>query len=124
MPLTGPYVIRNCKTSTVLHIQRPDAKHQDTSLQAYQQDEDQFADQQIWWLEPLADYNGPDSDKEIVYSITSPGSGKSLDANPESGTPPTRPLIIRAAVTRSVVQVGSTPINIRGSHGSAGGSGR
>lgn len=84
---TGAYVIRNRKTSTVLHTQYPDVKHQDTSLQAYQQDESKFADQQIWWLEPLADYNGADADKGAVYSITSPGSGKSLDANPESGTP-------------------------------------
>lgn len=90
---TGAYVIRNRKTSTVLHIQYPDAKHQDTSLQAYKQDESQFADQQIWWLEPLADYNGADSDKGVVYSITSPGSGKSLDTNPETGTHRIRSLL-------------------------------
>lgn len=81
----GAYVIRNRKTSTVLHTQHPYAKLQDTSLQAYQQDESQFADQQIWWLEPLANYNGADSGKGVIYSITSPGSGNSLDANPNSG---------------------------------------
>lgn len=81
----GPYVIRNRETSTVVHIQHPDAVYQGTtSIQAYQQDEGQYKDQQIWWIEPIADYNtGPK--KEVVYSITSPGSGKSLEENPESG---------------------------------------
>lgn len=81
----GPYVIRNCKTSTVVHIQHPDASHQGTSVQAFQQDEGQFSDQQIWWIEPLANYD-MGTEKGLVCSITSPGSGKALDANPESGT--------------------------------------
>lgn len=119
----GAYVIRNRKTSTVLHIQHPDAKHQDTSLQAYQQDESQFADQQIWWLEPLANYNDADSSKGVVYSISSPGSGKSLDANPDSGALPCW-LIRLTVLMQFITQVGSTRMNIRGSPGSAGGSRR
>lgn len=81
----GPYVIRNIQNSTVIHIQHADAIYQGlTSIQAYKQDEGQFKDQQTWWIEPLADYDGG-SPEEVVYSITSPGSGKSLEGNPESG---------------------------------------
>lgn len=81
----GPYVIRNCETSTVVHIQVPDASRQGiTSVQAFQQDEGQFKDQQTWWIEPLADYDTK-SEKGLVYSITSPGSGKSLEGDPVSG---------------------------------------
>lgn len=83
----GAYVIRNRETSTVLHIPHPDAIDQGTiSVQARQQDEGQFKDQQIWWVEPLAEYD-TDSEKGMVYSITSPGSGKALEGNPDSGTP-------------------------------------
>lgn len=53
-------------------------------MQAFQQDEGQFKDQQIWWIEPLADYD-TNSEKGLVYSITSPGSGKSLEGDPVSG---------------------------------------
>lgn len=81
----GPYVIRNRETSTVVHIQVPDAIRQgNTSVQAFQQDEGQFKDQQIWWIEPLADYD-TQSEKGLVYSITSPGSGKALEGDPASG---------------------------------------
>lgn len=79
---TGPYVIRNSETSTVVHIQVPDAERQGiTSVQAFQQDEGQFKDQQIWWIEPLAEYDS-ESEKGLVYSITSPGSGKALEGDP------------------------------------------
>lgn len=82
----GPYVIRNRETSTVLHIPHPDAIDQGTiSVQARQQDEGEFKDQQIWWIEPLAKHN-TDPDKGTLYSITSPGSGKALEGNPDSGT--------------------------------------
>lgn len=81
----GPYVIRNRYNSAVVHIQHADATHQGIySVQAYQQDEGQFKDQQIWWIEPLADFD-TDSAKGVVYSISSPGSGKLLEGNPQSG---------------------------------------
>lgn len=89
LPLpTGAYIIRNRQTATVLHTQSADAvTHGVVNVQAYQQDESQFKDQQIWWVEPLADYT-TDPSKGVVYSITSPGSGKALEANPESGRHP------------------------------------
>lgn len=85
---TGAYIIRNRETSTVLHAQSSEIGiHDATSVLANQQDEGQFKDQQIWWVEPLADY-AANSSKSLVYSITSPGSGKALEANPESGIHP------------------------------------
>lgn len=81
----GPYVIRNRETSTVVHIEYPFAIGQGlTSVQAFQQDEGQYNDQQIWWVEPLAEYD-TESENGVVYSITSPGSGKALEGHHESG---------------------------------------
>lgn len=84
---TGAYIIRNCRTSTVLHTEAPDALATgSTTVYAHEQDEGQFHNQQIWWVEPLADYTGPSNG--TLYSINSPGGGKVLEADPESGTHP------------------------------------
>lgn len=118
----GPYVIRNRETSTVVHIQHPDAIYQGTtSVQACQQDEGQFKDQQIWWVEPLAEYD-TESGNEVVYSITSPGSGKSLEGNPESGN--VMPLIPWWVLTMCMRQGGSTRINTSAVRGRGGYCGR
>lgn len=114
--LAGPYVIRNRYNSTVVHIQHADAIHQGIySVQAFQQDEGQFNDQQIWWIEPLADYD-TDSAKGVVYSITSPGRGKLLEGSPESGT--ANELLFRHILT--MWQVGPTQTNTAGDNGRGG----
>lgn len=82
---TGAYVIRNCMTSTVVHTQYPEASHTKTSVHAFQRDESTFKDQQIWWIEPVPNRDA-ESEGGLVYSITSPGTGKALDGNPETGT--------------------------------------
>lgn len=80
---TRAYVIRNKQTSTVLHIVDPDATKNWSNLVAYEQDENTFFDQQIWWIEPLPGCK--DSKGEVVYSITNPSSGRALDMNGRAG---------------------------------------
>lgn len=77
----GAYVVRNRHTSTVLHLQYADASSGRTSLQASGRNEGSNKDQQIWWIEPLPHHGG-----QNVYSISIPGSGKALEADPKSGT--------------------------------------
>lgn len=85
---TGAYIIRNRQTSNVLHAETANAVSEGTTtVEAHKQDECQFNHHQIWWVEPLAEYT-TDSSKGLVYSITSPYSGKALEANPESGMDP------------------------------------
>lgn len=79
--IAGAYVIRNKKTSAVLHI----AKLGSWELLAYEQDESTYKNQQIWWIEPLPDYEDHEPEKGLVYSITSPATGKSLDISPGEG---------------------------------------
>lgn len=83
---TGAYVIRNRCSQTALHSKSPEAAHEGTSVKIYQRDENQYMDQQIWWIEPLAEYDDSYPARGVVYSITSPGSGKALYANPKSRT--------------------------------------
>lgn len=84
--IAGAFVIRNKKRSTVLHIEKSDVSAIDSSLLAYEQDESKFSNQQIWWVEPLSDYENPEPEKGPVYSITAPASGMSLDLVPGKGT--------------------------------------
>lgn len=116
----GAYVIRNRQALTVLHIPPPDTDIQDLNILANGQNEDQFKDQQIWWIEPLADYVGPGAEKGVLYSITSPSSGRSLCVNPKSGTPYIPP-ISWALVTSRLEQVASLLIYPMGSPGTGGG---
>lgn len=83
----GPYVIRNRMTSTVLHMEHLDINKDGCNVLAFKQDEGQFKNQQIWWIEPLAEYGSEDEKPGdgLVYSITNPASGRSLDTNPGSG---------------------------------------
>lgn len=48
---------------------------------AYEQDENLYHEQQIWWVEPLHEHEDtlPEGENEFVYSITNPSSGRSLD---------------------------------------------
>lgn len=80
---TGAYVIRNKKASTVLHVEDPDVTKTWSNVVAYEQDENRYHGQQIWWIEPLPGHK--DSKDELVYSITNPSSGRSLDMNAGSG---------------------------------------
>lgn len=83
----GAYVIRNRSSQTALHSKVPDAADMGTSVQIYQRDEHhQYMDQQIWWIEPLAQSADSNLAGCVVYSITSPGSGKALYANPEKSS--------------------------------------
>lgn len=116
----GAYVIRNRQALTVLHIPPPDTDIRYLNILAYGQNEDQFKDQQVWWIEPLADYVGPGAEKGVLYSITSPGSGISLCVNPKSGTPHIPPSFW-APVTSRLEQVGSLLIYPMGSPGTGGG---
>lgn len=75
----GAYVIRNKGTSSVLHAQNPCGDH---NLLAHAQDERAHFSEQIWWIEPLPDY---EDDHGVVYSITNPASRKALDMNAFSG---------------------------------------
>lgn len=119
----GPYVIRNQHNSTVLHIQHSDALHQSAySIQASHQNESQFKDQQIWWVEPLADHDS-DSTKGAVYSICSPGSGKVLEANPESGIA-RGGWCGRRTLMRCLMQVGRTRVGTAAGCGRGGDCGR
>lgn len=78
----GAYVIRN-KSSPVLHIQDPNVKATLSALTLFGQDENQYRNQQIWWVEPLPSLNpGDDDSGGMMYSITNPASGWSLDLNP------------------------------------------
>lgn len=87
-PSAGPYVIRNKLTSTVLHMEHRDLNKDGCNVLAFKQDEGQFKNQQIWWIEPLAEYGSENEKPEdgLVYSITNPATGRSLDTNPEGGT--------------------------------------
>lgn len=75
--IAGAYVIRNKKTSTVLHVKAGTGE-----LLAYRQDESKYQNHQIWWIEPLCEYEDHEPEKGLVYSITNPATGKSLDMNP------------------------------------------
>lgn len=80
--IAGAYVIRNKKTSTVLHVGRPGT----TELLVYRQDESMYQSQQIWWIEPLCEYEDHEPEKGLVYSITNPATRMSLDIVPAGGT--------------------------------------
>lgn len=79
--IPGAYIIRNKKTATVLHTDKLYFKGS-SSVLAYKH-EVKFANQQIWWIEPLPNY---EDNEGPVYSITTPASGRSLDVNPGEGT--------------------------------------
>lgn len=83
--IAGAYVIRNKKTLTVLHIKKAD-QNKFSGLSTCEQDERRFMYQQIWWIEPLPNYEDHEPEGGIVYSITNPASGKALDINPGEGT--------------------------------------
>lgn len=73
----GAYVIRNRHTLTVLHIETATLGTDYSRVLAFEQDENQYRDRQVWWIEPLSD---PESDEEgILYSITNTACGKTLD---------------------------------------------
>lgn len=73
---SGPYVIRNRHTSTVLHIEDSTFHSNYSKLVAFEQDENQYRDKQVWWVEPLPD---PEDGEGVVYSITNTSCRKSLD---------------------------------------------
>lgn len=85
---TGSYVIRNKKTSTVLHVEDPNPKSPDSAkkrgIVASAQDENRYREQQVWWIEPFPDCNEDDQDG-LVYSIMNTSNGKFLDLNPGRG---------------------------------------
>lgn len=70
----GAYIIRNGKGS-VLEIHGPAFAHWSWTI-ASEENEVQFRDQQIWWVEQLPD--SKDDDREMICSITSTSSGKAL----------------------------------------------
>lgn len=73
----GAYVIRNRHTSTVLHIKTATINSDYSPVLAFEQDENQYRDKQVWWIEPLPD---SENDEEgALYSITNTSCGKSLD---------------------------------------------
>lgn len=76
-------MVRNRKTSTVLHIESPDICNNFTNLLAFQQDENHYRHQQIWWIEPLTDLEDDDGPG---YSIRSPASTgcRAIDMNPKN----------------------------------------
>lgn len=77
----GAYVIRNKHTRTVLHLVSPwPGAGKDTSdVVASEQDENQYHDQQIWWIEPLENVRGVGwGQSDYIYSITNPCSRKAL----------------------------------------------
>lgn len=80
----GSYVIRERETAAVLHVRNPNDWHAASHVLVSPQDESQFPDQQIWWVEPLAHRPGA-LDNEPVYSITATGSYKALDNHPGTG---------------------------------------
>lgn len=84
--ITGAFIIRNKKRSTVLHIEKSDVSAIGSTLLAHEQDESKFSNQQIWWVELLSDYENPEPEKGPVYSITAPASGMSLDMEQGKGT--------------------------------------
>lgn len=83
----GPYVIRNRKSLTVLHVGDPDVTKIGSQVLSYAQDENRYRDQQIWWVEPLSEHkDNTNGDEEgLVYSITNPSSGRSLDMISDTG---------------------------------------
>lgn len=92
----GAYVIRN-KSSSVLHIQDPNVKASLSTVILFDQNENNYRDQQIWWIEPLPSYTSPEG---MLYSITNTASGRSLDLNPGPGPDGTK-----TGVTPQVVLV-------------------
>lgn len=80
---TGAYVIRNKKTSAVLHICSPDvAAVPESQTVAHPRDEIKFREQQIWWVERLPEYEDDTAHEQgPVYSITNTASGLSLDVS-------------------------------------------
>lgn len=77
----GAFVVRNRKTKTVLHLVNPAPGDRAgaSDVVASEQDENRYQNQQIWWIEPLADAKTlVGSLGEPIYSITNPCSGKSL----------------------------------------------
>lgn len=82
---TGAYVIRNKQTSTVLHIKDAEPKIWSYVL-GFEQDDNRYRDQQIWWVEPYPGCKGQSgllSEEDVLYSITNISSGIALDLNPE-----------------------------------------
>lgn len=85
----GAYVIRNKQTKTVLHIvaPAPGDRMSVPEVVAFEQDENQYHDQQIWWIEPLADTKSIVGHLgDMIYSITNTCSGKSLHMDGLPGT--------------------------------------
>ena len=83
---TGAYVIRNKQTSLVVHLPVSDvATAHNSKVVAFDQDEHQYRDQQIWWVEALPDYEDDGSaEKEgWLYSITSACNGTAIDVKGE-----------------------------------------
>lgn len=88
----GAYVIRNKQTRTVLHLVAPEPGERASvhEVVALEQDESQYHNQQIWWVEPLAEVATPEkSQSDAVYLITNLCSGKSLhmEGSPSRNVP-------------------------------------
>lgn len=83
--IAGAYVIRNKQTSTVLHAKNP---FREIEVTVETHDERTHFNSQVWWIEPLPNYEDSEGEKSLVYSITCPASGKSLDMPPEAGLIP------------------------------------
>lgn len=77
---TGAYVIRERVTAAALQLQSPNIDSTSAKVTVSPQDESQFPDQQIWWVEPLAEGTG-EVGHGSVYSITNPCGYKALTGN-------------------------------------------
>lgn len=77
---TGAYVIRERVTAAALQIESPNIEGTSTKVTVAPQDESQFPDLQIWWVEPLAQATS-DLCRGSVYSITNPCGYKALTGN-------------------------------------------
>lgn len=77
----GAYILRNKRSATVVHLQStPNNAATDNSVVAHTQAEEQFRDQQVWWIEGVPDGTlpGEPSSSTVRYTITSLASGRSL----------------------------------------------
>lgn len=80
---TGAYVIRNKRTSGVLHIEDQNPTKTTSIVISFQQHENRYREQQLWWIEPLPYSEDKNYSEEVVYSITNISAGMALDLNPE-----------------------------------------
>lgn len=83
----GAYVIRNKRTSSVLHI-KDNPFDTWSRIFVSEQDENMYRDRQIWWIEQLPGCEG--DGEEVVYSITNTPSGMALSSRQRNGTKCTR----------------------------------